>query len=263
MMNTKTAFSLAAAAALTAGSAQASIVLYSTDFTIGTGLLNGKVVDTSGATTAQHAQYGTTENEAWTAGSLFQADGTYDGVSNSSTTRLSATLSFTPQNGYVYELSYTSNFANGTNGNGWHAGGFFAANNYTANVLADGAGSVWGLTGTNQTLFLDLNGGNNDRVGTNVIVNGSTTPTTLTFILDTTGGTGDWSAEWFVNGTSHRTVADLNAVQIKSVGIGALYFEAGTAAFQSFELSVIPEPSSTMLIGLGGLMLALRRRHSC
>jgi hypothetical protein len=245
--------------ALTAGPASAAIVLYSYDFN-DTGALNGKAADTSGATVAQHAQYGTINGETWTASTLFQADGTYTAATNPP--RESATLSFTPQSGYVYTLSYTTNFAGG---GGWQAGGFFATNNWTGDVLSNGNGlSLWGLTtGTSQSLFADPDGGTGDAFGGQVVGGFDTSaPATLTFRLDTTGGTDNWSAEWLVSGTSRRTVADLGAFEIESVGIGALYTAANTAAFQSFELSVIPEPSSAMLVGLAGLsILTLRRRR--
>jgi hypothetical protein len=249
--------------ALTAGPASAQIVLYSYDFTTGSGPLNGVAVDTSGATGAQHTQYGTNSGETWTADALFQADGTYDANPASGNIRDSATLSFTPQNGYIYTLSVTTNFDNDAvtgNGTGFHAAGFFAADNWTGDPLANGSGlSVWGFSQGSgiERLFFDPDGGTSDADGGEVDVDTNTTPpATLTFVLNTTGGAGDWSAQYFVNGSLERTVSDLNAVQIQSAGIGALYAAAGTAAFQSLELSVdaveTTSPRITSFASLGG-----------
>ncbi|MCH7226237.1 hypothetical protein [Haloferula sp. A504] len=247
--------------ALPAGPASAQIVLYSYDFTTGSGPLNGVAVDTSGATGAQHTQYGTVSGETWTADALFRADGTYDANPASGNIRDSATLSFTPKDGYIYTLSVTTNFDNDAvtgNGLGWHAAGFFATNNWTGDPLGNGDGlSVWGLTqgSGGQQLFFDPNGGTTDA-GKVTGTFDTTAPTTLTFVLDTTGGAGNWSAQYYVSGSLERTVSDLDAVEIESVGIGALYAAAGTAAFQSFSLSVdaveTPSPRITSFSSLGG-----------
>jgi hypothetical protein len=281
MLNTKTAFSFAAAAALTAGSAHASIVLYSTDFTTGSGVLDGKAVDTSGATSLQHTLYGTSATATWSAGDSFQADGSFvpapgNGDKFGTTNfRSTAVLAFTPQDGYVYQLTFTTDF-DGTPGGGWHAGGF-SASATTTDPVNNGAGlSVWTLTRPNasgsnndQTTFYDGNGGTGGSLASGL---DTSVPSTISIRLDTTAGAGDWAASYFVNGISVRTVADLGAVDIDGAGISALYnilddttdsYFQTTDAFTSFELSVIPEPSSTMLIGLGGLMLALRRRRGC
>lgn len=255
--------------ALAASSTQAAIVLYSTDFS-GAGGLNGVAVDTSGATLAQHAQYGTNDGETWTAHSAFNADGTYtDNGSNNF--RQSATLSFTPQDGYVYTLTMTTNYAYSAANEGWHATGFFATDNYTGQPTVNGGPSVWALTrpgrdaalseNNDQTTFLDANGGTDGSVSG---VFDDSAPSTLAIVLDTTLGAGDWSAEYFVGGNSVRTESDLNSTAIQSVGIAALYNGADTAAFQSFELSVneIPEPAS-LAMGLVGLtLIAARRRRS-
>jgi len=265
-------FFAAVVVALSAGTAAqaASIVLYSTDFTTGSGDLNGESVVTSGATAAQHTQYGTNAGETWTAGSGFNADGTYtwDGNNNF---RQSATLSFTPQDGYVYTLTMTTDYAYNATSAGWHATGFFATDNYTGQPTVNGGPSVWALTrpgrdaalseNNDQTTFLDANGGTGGGVSG---VFDATAPSTLTIVLDTTLGAGDWSAEYFVSGSSVRTESDLDATAIQSVGIAALYNGADTAAFQSLEFSVnvIPTPAA-MPAGLAMLgMFAARRRRA-
>lgn len=80
----------------------------------------------------------------------------------------------------------------------------------------------------------------------------------MSIVLDTQGAA--WTAEWFINGGSVRseTLAS-NPTGITHVGLGR---ESGTSAsFDNFSLTVVPEPGSLALMGLGGLCLLKRRRR--
>jgi arylsulfatase A-like enzyme len=244
------------------------IVLYSTSFGGSSGdPLNGATVDTSGATAAQHAQYGTSAAGIWAADSKFNADGsitTITPVPPAINANGSATLSFTPQNGYVYTMTMTSAFQWDI-GDGYHAAGFFMQDGYTGIGNAANGLTVWTLTrpgftgGSDQVAHYSLVGG----IGNQGQADSDTSaPSMLTIVLDTTGGTGDWSAAWYVDGvaTPLATAPDLGAVDIESVGISASLNPDGHA-FQSFELSVVPEPSAAFLLAAALALPMLRRRR--
>lgn len=263
--------SLAALVALAAPAADASLVLYSSSFAGSSGTnLNGTAVTTSGATGAQHTQYGTSASATWSATTNFKANGSFDHTTTSGTTQsFSGTLAFTPQNGYVYQLTMTTDVDfTPSKQVGWFASGFFENLGYTgAATTAAGGANVWMLTRPGDTAvgFLDQVAHYNVNAGTgsqtfDPLAEDTSAPSTVTIVLDTTGGTGNWSAQYYVGNTLAASVADLGAVTINSVGIAANLREDNPGRFQTFELSVIPEPSATLLGGLGFLALLRRRR---
>ena len=260
--------------ALAAPAANASIVLYSSSFAGSSGTnLNGTAVTTSGATGAQHTQYGTSSSAAWTAATNFKADGSfgYTGATpGTSVQTVSGTLAFTPQNGHIYSLTMTTNVDfTPTKSIGWFATGFLENSGYTGAITsASGGGNVWMLTrpGDATEGFLDQVAHYNVNAGTgsqtfDPLAEDTSDPSSVTIVLNTTLGTGNWSAQYFVGSTLAASVADLNAVTINSVGIAAnIRNNDNTGQFQSFELSVIPEPSAALLGSLGMLALLRRRR---
>ena len=161
----------------------------------------------------------------------------------------------------------TSSFTQVTPTAAFHAMGYFMASNYAASINTAGGGTVWALTRAGDASFADQVAHYNVSGGAGNVGQGdldATAPSTLRITLDTTGGPGNWAASYFVGDgsggfTPLGSVADLNAVTIGSVGIG-VYNADGAANFQSFELSVIPEPSAAFLGGLGLLGLLRRRR---
>jgi hypothetical protein len=275
MEKTYTLPALLATVALAIPTANAATVLYSSNFSGSSGTnLNGTAVITSGATLAQHAQFGTSATETWTASTLFKADGSFAHSGSVDTTnhRASGTLFFDPQNGYVYTLTMTTNHSVISSSNDWFATGFFMQDNYSGAMQVANGATVWALTrpgSTNvngdQVAHYNLAGGANLSAVT-MLAEDITAPSTITIVLDTTLGTGNWSASYYAGAVSVsnllRTVADLNAVDIDGVGIG-VGLDTSTVPsgrFQSFELSVVPEPSAAILCGLGGLALLRRRR---
>lgn len=256
--------------ALAAPAANASIVLYSSSFAGSSGTnLNGIAVTTSGATGAQHTQYGTSASAAWSAATNFKADGSFTDGGTDSASRGSATLGFTPQNGYVYNLTMTTNLVDNATSDPFHMVGFFMAPNYTTGPNLAGGATVWALTRVGFPGFVDqvahynLAGAAGNFNPTNTVED-TTAPSTLRITLDTTGGTGNWAATYYVGDgaggfNSIGSVADLGAVDIESVGIGVNNRDQ-SYNFQSFELSVVPEPSAALLGGLGFLAVLRRRR---
>lgn len=238
--------------------ANADIVLYSSTFDgAGGSALSGTAVNTSGATPAQHAQYGTTNGATWSAHIKFKADGSYAeaGTNNSPSgnNRNSATLAFTPQNGLVYNLSMTTNFVQLSDPAlaAFHAVGYFETAGFTGNINSATGSAVWALTrpgdasAADQVAHYNLAGG----AGPQNIAGApedTSPPSTLRITLDTTGGAGNWAATYYVNDLLLGSVADLNAVLIGSVGI-AVYNGDGNANFQSFELSVVAEETTEPL----------------
>ena len=273
-MNKKTPTLFLAAVALAVPAANASIVLYSSDFGGSSSTdLNDQSVITSGATEAQHTQYGTSASAAWSAATNFKADGSfgYTGTTPGTTTQsFSGTLAFTPQNGHIYSLTMTTNVDfTPTKSVGWFATGFLENSGYTGAITsANGGGNVWMLTrpGDETVGALDQAAHYNVSAGTgsqtfNPLAEDTSAPSSITIVLNTTLGTGNWSAQYFVGNTLAASVADLNAVTINSVGIAAnIRNNDNTGQFQSFELSVIPEPSTALLGGLGMLLMFRRRR---
>jgi hypothetical protein len=257
--------------------ANAAIVLYSSNFGGSSGTnLNGQAVVTSGATGAQHTQYGTNVSATWSAATKFKADGSYveAGTNNSPSgnNRNSATLVFTPQNGYVYNLTMTTSFTQLADPllAAFHAVGYFETSGFTGNINSTTGSGVWALTRPGDASFDDqvahynVTGGAGNINAIPTTVEDATAPSTLRITLDTTGGNGNWAATYHVgNGsggfTQLASVADLNNVTVGSVGIGVFNGD-GAANFQAFELSVIPEPSAALLGGLGMLALLRRRR---
>lgn len=257
--------------ALASPAADASIILYSSSFDGSSGTnLNGTAVTTSGATGAQHTQYGTSASATWSAATNFKANGSFNHTATSGTTQsFSGALAFTPQNGNVYQLTMTTDVDfTPPNQVGWFGAGLFENLGYTgAATSATGGANVWMLTRPGDTTvgFLDQVAHYNVNAGTgsqpfDPLAEDTSAPSTVTILLDTTGGTGNWSAQYYVGNTLAASVVDLGAVTINSVGIAANMREDNPGRFQSFELSVIPEPSAALLGGLGFLALLRRRR---
>ena len=235
-----------------AASAQTSIVLYQADFSGSAATpLNGTAVDTSGATPAQHLQYGTVAGETWTADTVLFADGHV----TTGDVRGGATLAFTPQNGYVYTLTMTTSFA--FSNADYVAVGFNEQDNYTDYQNEITGGVVWALTRPGQGSLAQVAHFNPSGALGNIGAGDfdSTAPSTLTIVLDTTLGTGDWSATYYAGtaatGDLIATQADMGTLEtgIHSVSLGWQNSNA-TTKFDSMELSVVavpPAPSSTAL----------------
>lgn len=90
----------------------------------------------------------------------------------------------------------------------------------------------------------------------------------LRVVLDTTGGTGNWTATWFAKNSSDTTFTEvrvntlLTSVDITSVGF-AVAGSGVSADLHSFTLTAVPEPAHyTAFLGtFAALYLIRRRRH--
>lgn len=223
----------------------AATILYEHHFTGSSAdSLNGVTPDT------------TINTNVWTANSAWRADGS---VSTGDTAR-GAFLPFSPQGGLIYTLEATLISA-GT-GNTWLGVGFtgndgvsasFQSQNASPWVLHRGPGSS-PANGVSSFLGPGTSGSE-----TNTPTGGG--PQTFRLVLNTTSAL--WTTEWFLGAseTPFRTEVFMTNPTINYVGIG--YNRSGTdlpGSASHFSLSVIPEPSSGILVGIALFMfLGVRR----
>ncbi|MEO0475203.1 MAG: PEP-CTERM sorting domain-containing protein [Planctomycetota bacterium] len=253
-MTTKTALLALGTAILVGASAgnTRAATLYEHSFDGPDASINGIAPDTVVTGSVLGADHGTGGN--WTTGGIDQ-----DGTASSNAI---AKLAFDPQDGFVYTLEMTG--TQSSTNNDWIGVGFFDSS--TTSALS-GNGVAWGLsrpgstTTTNRQVAHFNPAGGTGNIGTD---DETTSPTTLTIVLDTSDGSGSWDVQWFADGslTPFATQNDLNATaegNISAVGVG-VPGGAGNSDFTSFSLTVVPEPSSLALLSLGGLLIARRRR---
>jgi hypothetical protein len=255
--------------------AHAATVIYEQSFTPGAGTagLNG-TTPTTGANN-------------WVASNArFQADGDIlEGGTTSSTAAGSATLLLAPVNGLVYTLDASFRNAAGTANataieNDWFAVGF-AKGQSTGQSTSDRfistnvIGKAWMLfRGANTANANNATQLGNATVGNTVSANWSDPTLAATYgggidmriVLDTTGGTGNWTASWFAKLPASGSFTQVGAAaalldeDISSVGI-AISGRGVDADLTYFSLTSIPEPSAALLGGLGFLTLLRRRRR--
>ena len=239
--------------AFAAGTAQAETIIYQDDFdnniegTPTTGDLNGTTPDT------------TTGGNTWLADTNalrnWEADGSIDNGANSANNNGYAFLPFSPEAGKIYTLSIDMNMTSGE----WFALGFMSTNNTTSGGFyneSTGDGSPWMLlraSGAAGSSFAGpITGSQQDLP--------SRDGNTASIVLDTTGT--DWVAT-FKNGSasiSHTYTGTDISDDINYVGFGRHTTTIGSV--DNFSLTVVPEPGSLALMGLGGLCLLKRRRRA-
>jgi hypothetical protein len=258
---TLAALAALASLALAAGSLQAAMI-FQDDFTgnpdTGTDGLNGESPDTGAGT--------------WTAGSYFDADGSFVGGGGSF--GAGATLGFTPTNGLIYTLDarITSNHASN-----WIALGFAKGQSTGTSInnrFITGStpqGQVWSLLRSDGigNALTDGTSGSNIAWTSSFTGDPITNTLDVRIELDTTSGAGNWAATWYAKNTDDAgytlvRAADSATVNedIDSVGFGLT--GAASGSLLSFSLSdntMVPEPSTATLLALASCALILRRRR--
>jgi len=204
-------------------------VIFSEDFSGGSADINGTAPDV------------TTTGATWVASSVFNQDGSVDSNPGS------MTLAFTPANGLVYALDATLSGVGG--GNGWFALGFVdgqstATSSSNRFINSDTTGIAWMLfrgtsdsSSNNQT---HINGTSDPAVW--LVLAQLNVAVDMRIILDTTAGTGNWTATWYAKMTTdsnYSVVRDSTLLQnqnITSVGM-ALGNNTVYGTIESFSLS--------------------------
>jgi arylsulfatase A len=124
------------------------------------------------------------------------------------------------------------------------------------------AAKLWALTrpangAAEQGIHYNPDGGNNISPGGAVLVPSPTfdtsAPSTLSIVLDTTAGDGDWSADYHQGSELLGSVTGLGAVSIGGVGLGISHADdvAVDYHFQSFELRLISADVAAWSEGYG------------
>ena len=253
MTTIKQLLATAALVGFTAIPASAATTIYSETFsspfeTSGTSPLNGTTPNI------------TVSTNTWVA-SDWRENGTAP-TSTSFSDDDSAFLAFVPTSNTIYTLSATLTLPTGgaiTGGatTGWVGIGFTEGNTTTGSFF-DNSTAPWMLwrpsnasAASEVRTFLGTGTTGGDGEGP------FTGTATFDIVLNTQAPT--WTAEWFVNGVSVRPAEAVATQAITHIGLGR---ENGSiSTFTNFSLTQIPEPSTTLLGGLGLLALLRRRRN--
>ena len=244
------------ASILTIASAHGATLIYEHNFLgIGSAPLDGAEVETSSGT------LGGTAGATWTAGTLWEADGT---TTKTASSQHSAYVPFSPQDGYIYRISATVSIDSIGTGDYW-----------VAMSLLDGAPET-------STAFHNLNttyatigrrasgyGGNNllrwpgPKTSGGAHLN-NTTPDAwrLSIVLDTTVS-GSWSYRLMMEGGTDTEVIS-NSYSLPSNSIDYIMFsnfQDVSASVDNFVVTAeIPEPTLPAMASLLlAAMLPLRR----
>lgn len=187
-------------AALGMARASAQTTIYSDNFDGGTGNIQLSAPDIRPGT------------QTWTASPVFNANGSVDRASSGIAGRGSMTLPFTPVNGFIYTLD--ASFTGVTGDTDWLALGFAKGQSSGTNSTDRfDAASGSAVSGTTWMLFRGATPAplatNGHKIQGGL---GATTPSNwadatlvdleggdidLRIVLDTTGGTGAWTATWY------------------------------------------------------------------
>ncbi len=232
----------------------AGIILFD-DFDGDTTNLNGAAADIGGNWVAE-------------VNGDFQTNGVFDGG------RGSATLAFTPVDGFIYTAETWMTGITGTNRisfgfvDGQSSG---TATSIRFQQNGDPVGRAWmDYIGSGDPID---NFAYNDLTGSAAWTDATLRDQSggdigMRIVLDTTAGTGNWTATWYAKSTVGTSFTEVRATEtlldetITSVGY-SLYNNTIDGTIESFSVTaVIPEPSSIvlLLVSLAGGLLIFRRR---
>ncbi|WFB36847.1 PEP-CTERM sorting domain-containing protein [Kiritimatiellota bacterium B12222] len=225
-------------------------ILYSEDFE-GTGELNGTTPD------IRSGDFGSSASATWQARTSpsFSAAGGIPGGNKGS-----ALLAFTPVSGQLYELSVDilGTSSSVSNDDKWLGVGFSQNADLTRNFSESNNGYAW------MSVVSDPDLGQGVRY-TGASLGGSDAFSftreggwiNLKVLLDTRDTS--WTASWFVNDTQVSTTHTyVTNPTINYVGYSVEQNSKGT--YDNFQLAVIPEPGSLILLGLALPLLFFFRR---
>jgi len=228
------------AAWILAASTQADVITnYYDDFS-GTGALNNTTPDTGTGLWSAHAKFG--------------ADGsTYTDASANG----SALLAFIPEAGKVYTLSVDVSSLAGGGANDWVGVGFATSDMGIGHGLnQDGKGvAAVQLRQSNSAFSL---------YGSTTVVEHKNygTIATLKLVLTTHADSTPWTVDYFADTTSlgsytWAAAGDPGITQVAMTAAGRTL----TANVDDFTMTVVPEPATIGMLGLGALItLAIRRK---
>jgi hypothetical protein len=257
---------MVAAGGMAAAPAQAEVV-YQQAFSGQGAPLHGQAptINNTGAAAAWVTRTDTGELDG--IGRIFFDNGT---INAAGAVNGSATLPFAPAQGFIYTL--TASFGPvAADANNWiglgFAGGQSSVSGNPGRFLADPtSGQPWMIyrgnnaTSGNQTF---LGPGTTDGFSWLTPVTAAHgDPVDLRIVLDTTGAS--WSAQWFAKRPGDADFTSIGAAtyttnpSIAAVGVAAAHASV-VSSISAFELTVIPEPSTALLLGITAITL-LRRR---
>jgi hypothetical protein len=260
---TPKSFACLAALALLVPVTHAQVTIFSHSFDEGTGGLNATAVDTG--------------TGSWVTFGGVNADGVFNPLGTTSAGGGSATLAFSPSNGFTYQLDARINEVVGTGD--WVGLGF--ANGQTTSAgpnhrfILAGSTSGPGPVGTAWMLFRGNNSpnANNTFLGSGIrsttnqgLLNSEAWPSfnngggsiDLRIVLDTTGGSGNWTATWLAKNIADPTYTTLRAAVAVPVADESRYTSVGFAfssgatdgILDTFSLTAFPEATPPQWVTL-------------